>query len=167
MKFSNNGNYLISVSRDRSFKLFMRKQNTISFELIRSISTKNPYHTRIIWSCDWSHDDKYFITTSRDKRVCIWNGVIENDSLNLEPKPLKTNLESSNLFLELEDSVTACAFAPNLTNDFNYLVAIGLENGKIEFFKWNSEQGFIKYSIIEKRFVFCIKFLRFCQLIIK
>jgi elongator complex protein 2 len=156
MKFSNNGNYLISVSRDRSYKLFMRQQNTPSFELIRSISTKNPYHTRIIWSCDWSHDDKYFITTSRDKRVCIWNGVIENDSLNLDAKPLIANLNNSNLYLELEDSVTACSFAPDFTTDNNYLVAVGLENGKIEFFKWNSEQGFSKFSSIEKR---CVHFL--------
>lgn len=153
MKFSNNGNYLISVSRDRSFKLFKRKLNTSSFELIRSINTKNPYHTRIIWSCDWSHDDKYFITTSRDKRVCIWNGVVENETLNLNDQPLKANLNNSNLYIELDDSVTACSFAPDLTSDHDYLVAVGLENGKIEFFKWNSDKGFIKYGIVEKRFV--------------
>ena len=74
MKFSNNGKYLLTVSRDRSWKLFCKKtesknMDTPLFELSRFINSKNSFHTRIIWSCDWSHDDKYFVTTSRDRRV--------------------------------------------------------------------------------------------------
>ncbi len=159
MKFSNNGNYLLSVSRDRSFKLYKKHAEELSYELIRSISTKNPYHTRIIWSCDWSHDDKYFITTSRDKRVCIWNGVVENESINLDEKPIIANPNSSNLYLEVEDSATACSFGPYFTSDNSYLVSIGYENGRIEFFKWSPEKGFSKYSSIEKRFQFIYNFL--------
>lgn len=144
MKFSNSGKYLLSVSRDRSWKLYERKNDEEkTFELCRGIGSKNNYHTRIIWSCDWSHDDKYFVTTSRDKRACIWLGE-ELD--NQECKPVGTHLD-------LEDSITACAFAPELTSDENnYLMAFGLENGKIEFYKWNPQIGFIKYLSIENRF---------------
>lgn len=30
---------------------------------------KTTSHARIIWSCAWSHDDKFFFTASRDKKV--------------------------------------------------------------------------------------------------
>lgn len=32
---------------------------------------KSSLHTRIIWTCAWSHDDHYFITVSRDKKVRV------------------------------------------------------------------------------------------------
>ena len=117
MKFSYSGKYLLSVSRDRSWKLFARKlqqlepnNNELSsslppkFELIRAIQSKNSYHTRIIWSCDWSHNDKFFVTTSRDKRACVWAAE------DTEAKPVGA-------FLELSDSITACAFASEFTSD--------------------------------------------------
>ena len=126
MKFSNNSKYLLSVSRDRSWKLYRRQletnnnlnTQTPSFELIRSISSKNPYHTRIIWSCDWSHDDKYFITTSRDKRVCVWPGSSESqeESLDLDAKPI-TLKNNSSLYFELDEPITASAFAPDFASD--------------------------------------------------
>jgi len=118
MRFSNDGNYLLSVSRDRSWNLFKKRaskqHNEIAYELAQSIGTKNPYHTRIIWSCDWSHDDKYFVTTSRDKRACVWEN--NKDAGDRDAKPVKCS-NSENLFLELNDSITACAFAPHLTAD--------------------------------------------------
>lgn len=123
MKFSNNGQFLLSVSRDRSWKLFKRttesNNNELAnpqFELIRFINSKNVYHTRIIWSCDWSHDDKYFATTSRDKRVCIWSGISET-SQGVEDKPISSN---NTTFVELETAVTACSFAPCLIRNKYY-----------------------------------------------
>ena len=51
----------------------------------------------------------------------------------------------------MEDSVTACSFAPQLTANGKYLLALGLDNGKIEFFTWCPNQGFAKYASIENR----------------
>lgn len=38
------------------------------FRLVARSDKKNQ-HARIIWSCAWSGDDKYFATASRDKKV--------------------------------------------------------------------------------------------------
>ena len=86
MKFSNNGKYLLTVSRDRSWKLFCRnkKENNEEiplFELSRFINSKNIFHTRIIWSCDWSHDDEYFVTTLRDKKVLMYFNLVFKEEI--------------------------------------------------------------------------------------
>lgn len=39
------------------------------FSLYTHTSKTSAVHTRIIWSCDWSMDNKYFVTSSRDKKV--------------------------------------------------------------------------------------------------
>lgn len=154
MKFSNDSNYLLSVSRDRSWKLFRRQIETNNntkgqLELFRSISSKNSYHTRIIWSCDWSHDDKYFVTTSRDKKACIWYGSEGKNSPEEKPVTCKG---SDTSILQLESAITACAFAPETTSDNQYLLAFGLECGKIEFYTWSVSKGFEKYAEVERRF---------------
>ena len=125
MKFSNSGEYLLSVSRDRTWKLFKRniteanKTNDIGqFKLVRSIATKNPFHTRIVWSCDWSHDDKFFVTTSRDKRACVWCGSIDSEEMGIvsdQAKPVSSGKCGQKAYLELCCSITACAFAPGFT----------------------------------------------------
>ena len=126
MKFSNNGIFLLSVSRDRSFKLFKRQNETTenepaNFEMVKFISSKNPYHTRIIWSCDWSHDDKYFVTTSRDKKVCIWSSEMKETCFTEESPVISDNNQKS---LELECAVTASSFAPELTNNGRFVSMI-------------------------------------------
>lgn len=117
MKFSNSTNSFLSVSRDRSWKLFTRHTDSNNnsksqFKLTRSIAPKNNYHTRIVWSCDWSHDDRFFVTTSRDKRACVWSGEV--GSGGGEEIPLG---KSGKPYLELECAITACAFGPDLTVD--------------------------------------------------
>ena len=39
------------------------------FSCIAQMDKKSKTHTRIIWACSWSHDDYYFATGSRDKKV--------------------------------------------------------------------------------------------------
>jgi elongator complex protein 2 len=165
IKFSNNSKYLLSVSRDRSWKLYRQtfeqenNANSNLYELVRGIDTKNEYHTRIIWSCDWSHDDKYFITTSRDKRACIWHGSIDaqaEESNEIYSKPIFYKNEK---YLELQDSITACSFAPDFTTNSTYLIAFGLDNGKIELYNWSVNEGFNKYASIEDRYEIELNFL--------
>lgn len=157
MKFSNNGDFLLSVSRDRSWKLYKRKDSVYDFELIRSIGSKNIYHTRIVWSCDWSFDDEYFITTSRDKRACIWLGKSDDKTNNADQKPVLSKKSGNATYLELSDSITACSFAPDFISDNkSYLIAFGLDNGTIEFYTWNLDNGFEKYATIENRYIYSI-----------
>jgi elongator complex protein 2 len=108
MAFSNDGQYLLSVSRDRSWILYKRSADESATQLynpVRRIATSNAHHTRIVWSCAWSHDDKYFVTASRDKRVCVWHTERSDVAASAE-KPVH--------LIELGDSVNACSFAPAL-----------------------------------------------------
>ncbi|MBI4648566.1 MAG: hypothetical protein HY738_18775 [Bacteroidia bacterium] len=43
---------------------------------IWNINTKNSllsYHSKIIWDCDFSLNNKYFVTASWDKNLCLWS----------------------------------------------------------------------------------------------
>ncbi|XP_043921432.1 elongator complex protein 2 [Protopterus annectens] len=82
MSFSPDDKFLLAVSRDRTWSLW--KLNTeghtdsgLSFTLHACTDKKTAVHSRIIWSCDWSHDSKYFSTGSRDKKV-EWTMACKN-----------------------------------------------------------------------------------------
>lgn len=52
------------------------------FSLYAHTGKDTAVHSRIIWSCDWSPDSKYFVTSSRDKKVifgfCVNPKTINN-----------------------------------------------------------------------------------------
>ena len=54
--------------------------NVDLFTLIAQMDKTSKAHTRIIWSCSWSPDDRCFATASRDKRVS-YNICMELTSL--------------------------------------------------------------------------------------
>lgn len=45
------------------------------FSLHAHTAKDTAVHSRIIWSCDWSPDSKYFVTSSRDKKVNLSDAV--------------------------------------------------------------------------------------------
>lgn len=51
MAFSPDGQYLVTVSRDRRWCLYKRDENSLTFSVLFA-GEKSP-HTRIIWCCAW------------------------------------------------------------------------------------------------------------------
>ena len=76
MAFSPNDEWFLSVSRDRTWSLFQKKRGSddqdVEYEKVAFTDKKNAVHSRLIWSCAWTQDAKYFGTSSRDKKVALW-----------------------------------------------------------------------------------------------
>jgi elongator complex protein 2 len=166
MAFSHDGQYLLSVSRDRSWSLFEIDETSIydlyfvklschfyqldfQARLYKRISSNNPYHKRIIWTCSFSHDDKYFATGARDQIIHVWR--VKEKSNDDNEQPCEKNS------LKLNDSVTAVTFASRLIDNerfvkylltflsfinelfFRYFLVAGLDNGAIFLYAWNEQ----------------------------
>ncbi|XP_005184039.1 elongator complex protein 2 [Musca domestica] len=139
MRFSPNGQYLLSVSRDRRWSLFERsvssEEKVAQYKLTATTDKTNGIHTRIIWSCDWSHDNKYFVTSSREGKVVVWcnEGESNNSSLN--------GWKSLDVLELKHESITAVTFAQTLHTNGSYIVALGCESGFVYIYsfdgKWN------------------------------
>ncbi|KAK3587822.1 hypothetical protein CHS0354_019687 [Potamilus streckersoni] len=146
--FSHNGEYLLSVSRDRTWCLFKRRQpdqpesDSIFFK-VANVDKKTAIHSRIIWSCAWSHDDKHFVTASRDKKVIMWSCPKGNgDKVHSDHCPAGT--------LDVSASATAVDMAPDKMLDESYLVSIGLETGSILIYKWSPGEKWRSVGVIDK-----------------
>ncbi|XP_031639576.1 probable elongator complex protein 2 [Contarinia nasturtii] len=137
LKFAPNNKWLLSVSRDRRWTLFENDTATdalCNFKLIATTDKKNGIHSRIIWTCDWTHDSKHFATGSRDGKVVAWQ---QND--NDSGCSLKNYGALSTLELAKNESVTAIAFASCFApNNCDYVAAIGLESGSIHICTLNT-----------------------------
>lgn len=144
MKFSPNNQYLLTVSRDRRWTLFENIND--SFEMIATTDKKNGIHGRIIWTCDWTFDSKYFATGSRDGKVVCWQKNDVDTNTTLRQWKHAGILELKN------DSVTAVAFTKNLTRNVEsqYIVAVGLEVGIIHIYGFDGTGTWTPYGIIEK-----------------
>ncbi|NXG38035.1 ELP2 protein, partial [Dromaius novaehollandiae] len=136
LAFSPNDKFLLAVSRDRNWSLWKKQDSSESgpvFCCCAYTDKNTAVHNRIIWSCDWTPDSKYFITGSRDKKVIIWGqcDLSETTEWNMldSIKPCSTVLDAG-------DSVTAVSISHVLTPDGRYIVAVGLECGKINLHTW-------------------------------
>ncbi|XP_069111891.1 elongator complex protein 2-like [Argopecten irradians] len=128
--FSHSGQFLLTVSRDRTWVVYRRRDKDAPdteplFSKMAATDKKSAVHSRIIWSCAWSHDDKYFVTAARDKKVLVWR------------RPSGAAVDKPVGMIDVGDSATAVDMAPvQLPND-RYVVAVGLENGSIQLYTWN------------------------------
>jgi WD40 repeat protein len=112
------GHYLKSMKRvciELLFNLDLIEFYSLDLQarLYKRISSNNPYHKRIIWTCSFSHDDKYFATGARDQLVHIWR-VNEKDNDDNE-QPCEKNS------LKLDDSVTAVTFASRFIDNDKFV----------------------------------------------
>ncbi|XP_070499116.1 elongator complex protein 2 [Chironomus tepperi] len=134
LKFSSDGNKLLSVSRDRRWSLFENlpdANNDVNFQLVSTTDKNNGIHERIIWCCDWTHDDKFFATGSRDGKIAVWtkSSTSSESSLKDYASCCTINIPS--------ESITALCFARSFYKQNNYLLAIGLESGIIKLYSFN------------------------------
>lgn len=133
MAFSHDGRYLLSVSRDRSWSLFEidetskwtpllpspgrmpRSPLDLQARLFKRISTNNPHHKRIIWTCGFTHDDQYFVTGARDQMIHVWR--VKDKSADDNEHPCEPNS------LKLADSVTAVTCASRFIDEDRFVSA--------------------------------------------
>ncbi|EMD41027.1 hypothetical protein CERSUDRAFT_44275 [Gelatoporia subvermispora B] len=110
--FSPDDNLILSVSRDRSWRLFRRDGD--GFAPVAADKS----HGRIIWDCAWAHEGDVFATASRDKTVKIWHPVAAGD----------LSRWSAIQTIKTSEAATAVSFAPS---DERGRLAVGLESGEI------------------------------------
>ncbi len=131
IQWSLDSRYILTSSRDRSWRMYERKgalqgDSDVRFEPF----TGERSHARIIWDCAWSTDlsrPYVFATASRDKTVKIF----ELAASNADGKPF--SLLST---VKFSEAVTAVAFGAGL------VLAVGKEDGSVEILaKSDGEEG--------------------------
>ncbi|KDE09195.1 hypothetical protein MVLG_00517 [Microbotryum lychnidis-dioicae p1A1 Lamole] len=106
------GKWLLSVSRDRSWRMFERIEDE---DLYCPHKAGVKAHARIIWDACFSHDAETFFTASRDKSVKVWS----------------TSTWQEVETIKFEEAATAVACT---RNGGKHVLAVGLENGEIRVF---------------------------------
>ncbi|XP_042187984.1 elongator complex protein 2 isoform X1 [Callorhinchus milii] len=142
LAFSPDDQFLLAVSRDRTWSLWKQQEpaqfdSEPFFSLFAHTDKNTAVHTRIIWTCDWSFDSKYFVTGSRDKKIIVWG------EMGSAGKPEGSSLRSvrpCSSVLDVGDAATAVSFGPVASPDESYILAVGLECGKIMLYKWKAAE---------------------------
>ena len=139
LMFSPDGGKLLCVSRDRTWSLHSLQQagDRLETALLGRSQKKSSVISRLLWSCCWSHDSRYFLTASRDKRLVVW-GEVEG------------NWSQAGETLTLPDSVTAVCLGHQLMEEAEaqYLVAAGLESGNIHLLTWSCGGGWRERAVL-------------------
>lgn len=162
LKFSPNDNYLLSVSRDRTWSLSERTgQLRNAYKLLCGTTKSNASHERIIWDCCWTYDSDYFMTVSRDKKAILWSvaGVVSSLGINKSKEPMiqqgevscqsaqtsspnTINCATMKVFtcpIQAVDSLPLNHEAIATMGDI-YLFAFGFEDGKLDLYSVSKAQ---------------------------
>jgi len=105
---------------------------------------KDGAHKRIVWSVDFCPlSEAIFASGSRDGSVKIWK-IHHGGSAEETSSTTTTVKEVSKFSPDFQrggkpDAVTAVAFAPVTLTEGRFLLAIGLESGRIEFWTYCDE----------------------------
>lgn len=113
-----NDRYVLTVSRDRTWRLFEKKEN--GYMPIAADKS----HGRIIWDCAWSCEGDLFATASRDKTVKIWKQHSDSD-------PARWGAITTMKFEEAATAVTFCSAGADAQERW---LAVGLETGEIKIY---------------------------------
>ncbi|KAK0191029.1 quinon protein alcohol dehydrogenase-like superfamily, partial [Armillaria mellea] len=111
--FSPDDQFLLSVSRDRTWRLFRRDDSTQYYSVVAADKS----HSRIIWDCAWAHEGDVFVTASRDKTVKIWQSGTDGTWKAI-------------CNIKVAEAAVAVDFSTVEKQNRRYL-AIGLETGEI------------------------------------
>ncbi|XP_060681447.1 elongator complex protein 2 [Hemiscyllium ocellatum] len=143
LAFSPDDRFLLAVSRDRTWSLWKHHEVAEAdsgpfFSLFAHTDKKTSIHSRIIWTCDWTFDSKYFVTGSRDKKVIVWGNVAlarrtEGSSQSI--------IRPCSSVLDVGDAATAVSFSPVTSLDESYILAVGLDCGNILLYKWKPHEN--------------------------
>lgn len=138
LSWSHDGNRLLAVSRDRTWSLWTAvksHEDKIPPYHLAAYPLKSRNHSRIIWACSWSPDDKYFFTGSRDMTIGCWSGsIIANQTDELVQPESRGRLDT---YRNLQHAITAldvCFFSECPSAAHVYLMAVGLESGALLLF---------------------------------
>lgn len=148
LQFSPDGDYLLSASRDRNWALYRfvgdvdqvdareeedakADQKGGQYKLVAHSTKEQLMHSRVIWSACWTPDGAYFLTSSRDKQVVVWQLDRQTDTV----RPLL-----GEHILKLNESAYSVDVSAKSING-GYLVALGVENGELILASWSPANG--------------------------
>ena len=137
LRFSPEGLFLLSVSRDRSFAIYARSCQSLSWTpegkepqlgdegtpVFVALGSRAKAHERIIWSAAWAPGGDMFATGSRDKALKVWLFDTSAPAVPAKPAAVVAGLQAA---------VTAVTFAPRRSAVGGCVLAVGLENGDVE-----------------------------------
>lgn len=121
MEFSPDDQYLLSVSRDRQFSVFQR--NDDPKEPFKLVQLQKQAHKRVLWSCSWAHNSRYFATGSREKTYSLkfWDYCKDSNSW-VEHSSVAKNIHN----------VTALAFFPSaILHSTSLGIVVGQDTGEL------------------------------------